>query len=35
MEKGKFVFYADVDEVLGVTVTDAAEDNLAATVEAG
>ena len=28
MEKGKFVFYADADEVLGATVTDAAEDKL-------
>ena len=28
MEKGKFVFYADADEVLGATVTDAAENTL-------
>ena len=28
MEKGKFIFYADADDVLGAKVTDAAEDEL-------
>ena len=28
MEKGKFIFYADADEVLGATVEDATEDKL-------
>ena len=28
MEKGKFVFYADADEVLGAVVADATEDKL-------
>ena len=28
MEKGKFIFYADADEVLGATVQSATEDKL-------